>query len=341
MDYISFPKLGITLNISPGFSIGNFEIRWYGVIICIGIILNIFLGTRFCKKYGLDAEKILDYVLVAVPSSIIGARIYYVIFSWDSYKDDIKKVFAIWEGGLAIYGAIIAVMIAVFIMAKIRKDSFIHLIDFAMPYIILGQAIGRWGNFTNQEAYGGATSSLFGMTGSIIGSTPVQPTFLYESVWCFIAFFVLVIYRYRFQKNFGEVTALYMILYGLERTFVELLRTDSLMIKLGSTSLRVSHCLSAVLLIVGIAFFIDSRLKGKSVAEKIGSPWPIRKEDAGEGDTSSLAGIAEELSANAAADDETQSDASDEQPSDDASAEETAEEPAADTGDNAAEENNA
>lgn len=299
MNFISFPKLGITLNISQGFSIGNFEIRWYGVIICAAIIINILLGTRFCKKYGLDPDKILDYILVAVPSAIIGARIYYVIFSWDTYKDDIKSVFAIWEGGLAIYGGIIGAFLAVFIMAKIRKDSFIHLVDFAMPYIILGQAIGRWGNFTNQEAFGGPTTSIFGMTGSIIGKTPVHPTFLYESVWCFIVFAFLVFYRYRLQKNFGEVTALYMVLYGIERAFVELLRTDSLMIKIGSLDLRVSHCLSAVLVIVGIAFFIDSRLKGKSVSEKIGKPWPNVKEIKGEGDTSSLKDVAEELKTDA------------------------------------------
>lgn len=300
-DFISFPKLGITLNISRGFSIGSFEIRWYGVIICFAIILDIILALRFAKKYGVNPDKMLDYVLVALPSAIIGARMYYVIFSWDYYKTDLLKIFAVWEGGLAIYGGIIGALLAVFIMAIIRKDSFLHLVDFAMPYIILGQAIGRWGNFTNQEAFGGPTTSVFGMTGNYIGNVPVHPTFLYESLWCFIVFAFLVIYRSRLQKRVGEVTALYMILYGMERAVVELMRTDSLMINIGSLSLRVSHCLSAILVILGIALFIDFKIKGKLVSDEIGAPWPMGKKnnDQTPGDTSSLKEIAEELKADA------------------------------------------
>lgn len=266
-EYVSFPKLGLKFNLQSNFHMGSLNIYWYGVIICLGMILCMILGLRFCEKYGLDREKILDYILAAIPSAIVGARLYYVAFSWDDYKDSPVKIFEIWKGGLAIYGGIIGAVLAIYIMSRFKKDKFLHLLDFAMPYIMLGQAIGRWGNFINQEAYGGATTWALGMTGSRIAAEMgadvlVHPTFLYESLWCFIGFAFLVIFRLRFQKAFGEITSLYMCVYGAERAIVEGLRTDSLMIEIGSASIRVSQILSVVLVAVGIALFVDSRLRG-------------------------------------------------------------------------------
>ncbi len=267
---IEFPKLGLKFNLHRSFSLFGLEIHWYGAIICLGMLLCIALGMRYSKKYNFDTEKMLDYVICAVPSAIVGARLYYVIFSWDYYKTRLGEIVKIWSGGLAIYGGIIGAVLAIFIMSRIRKDKFLHLIDFAMPYIMLGQAIGRWGNFVNQEAYGAATNSIFGMTGNIIAQEMgegvlVHPTFLYESLWCFAGFAFLSLYRSRLQKNYGEVTALYMIIYGAERALVEGLRTDSLFISVGALNLKVSQLLSVAIVIVGVALFADSRRRGNTV----------------------------------------------------------------------------
>ena len=269
MSYIEFPKLNIRLdNVSETINIGNFSIAWYGIIICFGMVLCMILGMRNCHRINISTDKLLDYLLVAIPSAIVGARLYYVIFSLDSYKDDWLSVFYIWEGGLAIYGGIIGAALAIIIMAKIRKDSILDLFDFAFPYIFLGQAIGRWGNFVNQEAFGRTTDIPWGMTGDQIdkfvvnelgeaSGTLVHPTFLYESIWCFIGVIVLTVYFRKFRKGKGEVFALYLLIYGLERAFVEGLRIDSLMIG----GLRVSQLISVCIALVSIPFFIDCRKK--------------------------------------------------------------------------------
>ena len=272
--FISFPKLGINLeNINPvAFRIGSFAIRWYGIIICLGLLLCVMLGMRKCKKYAIKADDLLDYIIIGIPAAIIGARIYYVAFSWKDFSGNLKEIFAIWKGGLAIYGAVIAIAITAFIICRVKKIRFLHILDFALPYVMLGQAIGRWGNFFNQEAFGGPTNFALGMTGNLIArkmgeGVTVHPTFLYESLWCFAGFAFIAIYRQKLQKNIGEVSALYMIVYGAERALVEGLRTDSLMLNIGSFGIRVSQWLSVALVIVGIALFIDSRIRGKSLAE--------------------------------------------------------------------------
>ena len=264
---VSFPKLGIKMNIQESFQVFGLTVRWYGVIICLGMILCMILGIRFSKRYGLDSDKVMDYVLFAIPAAIVGARIYYVIFRMDYYGANPGEIVKIWKGGLAIYGGIIAAVITILIVSRVKKDKFLHILDFAMPYIMLGQAIGRWGNFVNQEAYGSQTTWILGMTGSRIEQEVgegilVHPTFLYESVWCLLGFAFLVFFRKRLQKSYGEITALYMCLYGAERAIVESLRTDSLMITVGSTELRVSQILSVMLVFVGVALFIDSRRRG-------------------------------------------------------------------------------
>ena len=254
--WIEFPKLGIHFDgMDTSISIGSFNIAWYGIIICAGMILCMILGMLNCKRIGLSRDHLTDYLLVAIPSAIVGARLYYVIFEWKTYKDNLADIFKIWNGGLAIYGGIIGAAVAIIIMAKIRKHSVLDLLDFAMPHIFLGQAIGRWGNFINQEAFGSPTDLPWGMTGDKIGDTPVHPTFLYESLWCLIGFIILYIYFIKFRKGKGEVLALYFFIYGIERAVVEGLRTDSLMV----SDVRVSQLLSVVLVIINIPFFIDCR----------------------------------------------------------------------------------
>lgn len=268
MDYIAFPKLGLRFELAKGIQITeNFSIKWYGIIICFAFILCFFLALRVCEKYKISKDDLLDYLLVALPSAIVGARLYFVIFSWGDYKDNLGEIFKIWKGGLAIYGGIIGVVVSVFIVTRIKKESFLKILDFALPYIILGQAIGRWGNFINQEAHGDITSLPWGMTGNEIaleyGDQLVHPTFLYESLWCFAAFAVLMVLR-KHTRMHGEMAAWYMILYGTERALVEGLRTDSLM----WGSVRVSQMLSIVLVLAGIVFLIVRRSQYRSKLEE-------------------------------------------------------------------------
>lgn len=271
--YVEFPDLfgGLKFSISEeAFNLFGFSVRWYGLLIGIGVLLCVALGMRSCRRYGIEQDDLLDYALFCLPAAILGARIYYVLFQWNAFKDDLVRVFYIWEGGLAVYGGILAAVLAAFLVSRYKKKSFLKLVDFAAPYILLGQAIGRWGNFFNQEAYGGATTLPWGMTGNQIAveniyrgwraDTLVHPTFLYESLWCFLGFALIMLYRRsKYKKVDGECICLYMVLYGVERTLVEGLRTDSLYI--GSTGIRVSQLLSIVLVLAGIALFIVLRMR--------------------------------------------------------------------------------
>lgn len=268
-NYIAFPNLGLKFNINREIYITeNYSIKWYGIIICFAFVLCVLLALRSCEKYGINRDHLLDYILITVPCAIVGARLYYVIFSLDTYKDNWIDIFKIWKGGLAIYGGVIATVIAVAAVSKVKKQSFVKMLDFALPYIILGQAIGRWGNFVNQEAYGGSTTLPWGMTGNLIaeefGTELVHPTFLYESLWCFLAFAIMMLLRKRLREK-GQMTAMYMILYGAERTLVEGLRTDSLMLG----GIRVSQWLSAVLCAAGVVLliYISGKRKARLDAE--------------------------------------------------------------------------
>ncbi len=270
--YVEFPDLfgGFKIPVErTAFTLFGIKVQWYGVIIGLGVLLCVGLALRACRRYGIESNDLMDYFLVSFPSAIVGARVYYVIFNFDLYRDDLTKIFSYREGGLAVYGGVLAAMLAVFCVAKVKKKhTFLQLADFAAPYILLGQAIGRWGNFFNQEAYGGLTDLPWGMTGSNISGV-VHPTFLYESLWCFASFGIILWYRRsRFKKAQGECVCLYMILYGLERSIVEGLRTDSLYI--GSTNIRVSQVLSIVLFIVGIVLFILLRVRhNRKTAESV------------------------------------------------------------------------
>ncbi len=290
-NIIEFPKLGLEFNINENaFEIGSLVIKWYGIIICLGFLVSLFLAMRSCEKYGITKDDLLDYLLFAMPFAIVGARLYYVVLELDQYKS-IKDVLNIRQGGLAVYGGIIAAVITVIIVSKVKKKSVLTILDFSMPYIMLGQAIGRWGNFTNQEAFGSPTKLPWGMTGNIIKEnlkslnisvqSLVHPTFLYESLVCLAGFIFMMVYRKKWRKSTGELLALYMIIYGLNRAMIESLRLDSLYI--GNTDIRASQLLSVILFILGIAFFIDVRRKyNKKIIEN-------------SEEQSTLAGIVEEI----------------------------------------------
>jgi phosphatidylglycerol:prolipoprotein diacylglycerol transferase len=270
-NIIEFPKLGLEFNINDvAFDvIGNFEIKWYGIIICFGFLLSIILAMRVCENFDISKDDLLDYLLFAMPAAIVGARLFYVVFAFDEYKDNLKEIFNIRQGGLAIYGGVIFAVITVFIVSKVKKKSVLNVLDFAAPYIMLGQAIGRWGNFTNQEAFGGATNLPWGMTGNLIKERLeyyglsrqqlVHPTFLYESLICFVGFAFMMIYRKRWQKEKGEILCLYMIIYGIARAIIESLRVDSLMLG----NVRVSRLISIVIFVLGITLLIDIRRRHK------------------------------------------------------------------------------
>ena len=273
MNIIEFPKLGgLTFNIDPvAFKIGNITVYWYGIIVAAAFLVSVLLAMRQSKNFGINSEDIIDLVLFAAPVGIICARLYYVIFSFESYKYDLTEIFKIWHGGLAIYGAVIGAAIVVVLFAKYKKINALTLLDFGAPYLVLGQAIGRWGNFINQEAFGVNTNLPWGMTGNRIENElfrlslenpkinpmlPVHPTFLYESLWDLGIFCFLLWFRKR-KKLEGEVFSLYLILYGAGRAWIEGLRTDSLML----WNFRVSQVLSILMVIVFIALFIRRRMK--------------------------------------------------------------------------------
>lgn len=280
MTNVSFPGLwGLTLNIDrEAFRIFGMPVYWYGIIISFGFLLCIVLALRHCSKYELTPDNILDVVIFATPAAIVGARLYYVAFNWEMYKGNIIEIIDTRKGGLAIYGAVIASLLAGYLYAKVKKIPVYRLFDFAIPYIPLGQAIGRWGNFFNQEAFGTNTDLPWGMIspqtkeylyrninelaskGIIVEPLkPVHPTFLYESIWNFAIFFFLLKFRDK-KKLPGEVLYMYLILYGIGRFFIEGLRTDSLMIG----NMRVSQVLSAVFAVAFSLVMIYRRAKAKS-----------------------------------------------------------------------------
>lgn len=207
------------------FRIFGIDIAWYGILISLGILFGIAVATYRAKKEGLYNDVIMDMALIAVPAAIIGARAYYVIFSWDFYSKNPREILNIRQGGLAIHGAIIAGVLAGYLFCRYKKIGFWTLADICAPSIILGQAIGRWGNFVNQEAHGGPTNLPWGIE---VNGVKVHPTFLYESLWNFGVFGFLLYYSKK-KKYDGQIFILYLILYSIARYFIEGLRTDSLM----------------------------------------------------------------------------------------------------------------
>lgn len=235
------------------FGIEGFNIAWYGVIIGVGMILAVCVAALRAKRAGYKTDLILDFVLFAVPIAIVCARIYYVIFEWDMYSGDLMKIFAIREGGLAIYGGVIGGIATAIVFCKIQKFPLLKLLDFAMPSLLLGQIIGRWGNFVNQEAFGNVITNpdlQFFPYGVYIDSLQEwhQATFFYESAANLVLFILMVIVARKVKKD-GWMTVLYLVGYGTIRCFIEGLRADSLYLIPG---LRVSQLLSAVLIGIGL-----------------------------------------------------------------------------------------
>lgn len=264
MQNISFPNLGLNFKINPialnlPFGI---KLHWYGIIIGVGMILAVLITYSLIKEKYENTEFFFDYLLITVPLSIIGARIYYVIFSWDAYKDDFMEVFFIWHGGLAIYGAVIVGIICTYFFTKKRKIPLLWFLDVCAPSCILAQSIGRWGNFVNGEAHGGVTKLPWGMR---LGSSEalVHPTFLYESLWNFIGFLIMYFVILKRKKADGYAAAFYFAWYGAGRFFIEGLRTDSLYIG----SVRVSQLVAAVSVVIGIALAVYITKKSRDAAK--------------------------------------------------------------------------
>ncbi len=279
---IAFPNLGIYLRDVPkSFSVFGFTIAFYGVIIAIGVLGGVLLASHVAKLENLDADLIWDFAIYAIIFSIIGARVYYVVFSWDRYRNDLLGVFNLRNGGLAIYGAVIAAFLTMWIYCRKKKQSFLQLADICVPGLVLGQVIGRWGNFTNREVFGEYTDSLLAMrlptqmvrVGDISetisahmteGTNYIQvhPTFLYESLWN-LALLVLLLLHRKHKKFEGEQWLLYLGGYGLGRAWIEGIRTDTLFIP--HTTIAVSQMLAVVLFVGALAadIFIRYRLRKK------------------------------------------------------------------------------
>lgn len=280
---LMFPHLGIVIEHMKNHItvFGNFDIAFYGMIIGSGMLIGLWVSSYDAKRRGQNPDIYLDFLLYAAIFSIIGARLYYVAFQWDYYKDNLASIFNIRQGGLAIYGGVIAGFIVGIIYTKVKKLNFLELADTAVVGLITGQAIGRWGNFFNCEAFGGYTDSLFAMrireaivNPSMISDSvrdhmiiengisyiQVHPTFLYESVWNLCSLIFMLWYGKHKQKYIGEIMALYFLLYGTGRFIIEGMRTDQLIIP--GTGLAVSQCLSLVLVIAAIIIMFLIR-KGK------------------------------------------------------------------------------
>lgn len=257
---ISFPGLGLSFNPSRvAFSIGGKGIYWYGIIIAVGFFLAVLYAMKRSDKFGLTQDNVLDMLLCAVPLAIIGARAYYCIFSWEMYKDDPISVLYIWNGGLAIYGGVIGAVIGLVVITRLRKINTLAMMDIGGLGLLIGQSIGRWGNFMNREAFGGLADGFLrmGLT-DVNGQTIyVHPTFLYESLWNAFGFLLLHLYSKK-RKYDGQLFIMYIGWYGLGRMFIEGLRTDSLYV--GGTNLRVSQLLAVICLLGAVILLVYNKI---------------------------------------------------------------------------------
>ena len=277
---IAFPHLGIYLeNVPKNFTVFGFTIAFYGVIIGFGVLAGLLIAVHNAKRSGQNPDDYWDFAIYAIIFSIIGARLYYVIFEWENYKDDLLSIFNTRNGGMAIYGAVIGAFTTLFIYSRVKKRNPLQMGDTAVPGLILGQVIGRWGNFMNREAFGEYTDNLFamrlpveavrsrdiseGIAEHMVEGTnyiQVHPTFLYESAWNLIIFVGMMFY-FKKKKFHGEICLIYFASYGLGRFLIEGLRTDQLLIP--GTGVAVSQVLSLALFVAALAAIAVVRKKLK------------------------------------------------------------------------------
>lgn len=244
------------------FSIGSFSLKWYSLLIAVGVFVGYLLAEREAKKFKLPKDFIFDLTFWIVIFGILGARIYYVVFNFNLYRNDLLDIFKVWNGGLAIHGGIIMGLITLLIYCKIKEVKPLRIMDIVVPSLILAQSIGRWGNFFNGEAHGPATSLLnlqnlhipdFIINGMNINGIYYHPTFLYESLWCLLGFVIILLVRkfYKYLKC-GQLTCVYMMWYSIGRFFIESLRTDSLMLG----GFKVAQLISIIMFIIGFICFV-------------------------------------------------------------------------------------
>ncbi len=262
MYHVQFPGIGINVTINPtAFYINGHPFAWYGILIAIGFLLAFFYTLKSCKRFHMDEDKFTDAVIAGIIGGIIGARLYYVLFdASDEFIKNPASIFYIWNGGLAIYGGIIGGLLCGALMAKHHKISVPAVLDLASLGFLIGQSIGRWGNFMNQEAFGAATDLPWRMVSEnteSISTTGVHPCFLYESLWCLIGFLLLHGFSRKFRRYDGQVFLLYSLWYGVGRFFIEGLRTDSLLTPY--VPLRISQVVAAAAVIVSATLLIVFR----------------------------------------------------------------------------------
>lgn len=287
---ITFPLLNLKLNPSREFSVGPLQIHWYGLLIAIGMLLAVVYACRRCKEFGLRDNDLIDGVLCIVPFAVLCARAYYCIFQWDAYADDPISVLYIWNGGLAIYGGVIGAAIGIIVFSLIKKDKvkLTAVLDITAMGFLIGQSIGRWGNFINREAFGAETDSFLrmGLLNVLTGEvTYYHPTFLYESLWNACGF-VLLHFLSKKRKYDGQIALGYVAWYGLGRAMIEGLRTDSLYLG----PIRVSQLLAAVSCVAAITVLIvmafrkpdPEKLFVNVVAKRNAPTEPVEAKEAGE-----------------------------------------------------------
>lgn len=264
MNVISFPRLGLTFNIDPvAFRIGSKPVYWYALIILTGFLLALLFVYKTCEKRGVKRDAIWDIALIGLVAGMIGARIYYVLFALDEFHtfwDTLK----IWNGGIAIYGGIIGSAVSSFIYCRKKKLNTCNVFDVCAPGLLIGQAIGRFGNFVNAEVFGGETNSLFGM--SINSRPPVHPLFLYEAVWNTIGFILILLFRDK-KKADGQVFCFYIFWYALGRLFLEGMRNSAYILYVIPNILGISQLVSALLIVLAAAAFIYLQTKSKRTVQ--------------------------------------------------------------------------
>lgn len=281
---VKFAGIAREFFVTPTLDLGFTTVRWYGAIIAFGFLLAVLFGGRIAYVWKINLDKMIDVLLFGAIGAITGARLYYVFFKWDYYSLHLDEIYKIWEGGLAIYGGIIGGLLCAFVVCKIEKINIPNLLDMVGMSLLIGQGIGRWGNYANQEAFGSFTNCNFGMMSDTViayiernpayyglegvsdiggyiaeNNLYVHPTFFYESVWCILGFFVLYIVLKKARKFSGQLFLMYGVWYGLERFIVEGLRSDSLYI--ANTNLRVSQLISMALVLVCGVLLIYNLIK--------------------------------------------------------------------------------